>query len=478
MKFLSFTKSFLGGFLNTMRTFIQKRPFVSFFITLLLLFLAIVFGNILSTPSKQKGTKEIQAKKVHTYRIGSAPKVTLQAKIEKSGVINIYAQTGGIVQKVQVTEGNTVEKGTWILSLSSNYQGDDATSISRQISQQQYQFNKDTYQTQKDIIAKQRNIAGQTDVNAEQLRSISAQSIDETNSLISLNQDIISSLDSNLNQYTATNSGGVNDQLILATREMKSQFVAANNGLNEALRLTKYISAEDKPQAEIFRLTKDITFKQLDIQEKTLDLNREISRLQLNLAYIKESLMHPASPVPAVVERVYVHVGQLVNPGTLLATLSATDPEVTAVVSVPLEIAKTVSRMESSTLHIGNTAFSTIPRYISNEATDGQLYTILYSIPNNYWNDVVNAGFIAIDIPIGFANTGKTIPFVPIDAIYQTQDQSYIFTLQHGKAASKSVVLGPVYGRFVQISSGLSDGDEIITDRTVVADDVISSIAQ
>src|SRR5258708_39157121 len=112
-----------------------------------------------------------------------------------------------------------------------------------------------------------------------------------------------------------------------------------------------------------------------------LTLGKDVSNLQANLANINASLMHPASPVAGTVERVNIHIGQTVTPGTPLATIMAGDPDVTAVVAVPSQIAASASRIQPSTLHIGNIPYTTTPRYVTTEATEGSSYAILYSIP-------------------------------------------------------------------------------------------------
>src|SRR5579864_4074472 len=73
------------GYQKVSSTF-RRRPLVSFFVTLGLLLLLIIVGNFLSTPKSQNTQKPL-VKQVNVYHIGSVPKVSLPAKIEKSGVI-------------------------------------------------------------------------------------------------------------------------------------------------------------------------------------------------------------------------------------------------------------------------------------------------------------------------------------------------------------------------------------------------------
>jgi hypothetical protein len=73
--------------------------------------------------------------------------------------------------------------------------------------------------------------------------------------------------------------------------------------LRQAQRTTEQQAANDKAPALLSNLQKDVTLKQLEVQEKTLQLNRDVAKLQVNLAYVNEALMYPASPFAGKVEK-------------------------------------------------------------------------------------------------------------------------------------------------------------------------------
>lgn len=445
---------------------VVKRPILSFFSLLGLLFLLIIIGNILRRP-KPEAKPIIQTRKVEVYKIGSAPKLALQAQVEKSGVVQITSLAGGVVQKIYVEPGTQVTKGQWLVSLASNYQGGNALSLQRQIAETQNKNVEDTYPEQSDLINRQRDLANLSETNFERLRDITSQSIDDTNTLINLNNDIINTLQSNIDSLNASPSGNAN--LILASKQLKSQFLSANLQLNAASRSAQYQQDTNNPPTQIAIAQKDIALKQLDIQKKALDLNREISGLQLRLAQIAEGTMFPAAPFGSTVERIFVREGQAVNPGTTLMTISATiDPPLTANVYVSKDIADKISKIEASILTIGNKTLSLYPAYVTREATQGNLYAVIYNLPQDSYGDVTDKGFINIQVPVGYPDTSAAVPYLPLDAIYQTQEESFVFVKSNGKAQSKQVILGPVYGRFVQIQSGISTGDQVILDRNVV----------
>src|SRR3989344_5071833 len=112
--------------------FIQKNPYRALATTLFLFLILMVLGNLFFAPKPISQDKTFPAKVAHIYKVGSAPQITYQGKIEKTGVIKIVAQTAGIVQSINAYEGQEVAKGTNILSLSTNYSGGNVLSIARQ----------------------------------------------------------------------------------------------------------------------------------------------------------------------------------------------------------------------------------------------------------------------------------------------------------------------------------------------------------
>jgi len=453
--------------------FVRRRPFASFFIALALLFL-VMAANTFLAPKAQEVKKEPVVKSVAVYQIGSAPKTNILAQVEKSGVVQIVAQTPGIVGQINVFEGQQVGKGANLIQLSSNYSGGNAAGVGAAIAQEQYKQVVDTFDTQKDIIKKQREIAEKTDANSDALRDITNQSISDTQGVIDLNDSILSSLNANITNLEATNVGGVNDAAILQTKQLKSQFLSANSQLRMGLRNSQFQASGDKPPAALSDLQREITLRQLDIQEKSLNVNLEISRLQAAMAAINASMFHPVAPFAGTIERVHVQVGDLVNPGTILLTLAGNKQETTVVAKVPGKIARSLSQFEASTIYIDNTSVKVMPAFISQEATYGQLYSVIFTIPAEYQDKLTDGEFIRIEAPIGLPNTGSTVPFVPIDSVYQTQERAFVYVVSDNAAVAKEVKLGEVIGNDVEVESGLSSGDSVILNRNIIAGDKVT----
>ncbi len=474
MKLRSIWRAITQRFTN----FVQKRPFFSFFALLIGLFAVIAIGHQLRKPPATQPQVTVEAKEVELFTLGANPHIQLQAKVEKSGVVTIVAQSPGIVQKIRVKEGDHVKRGSQLLSLSTNYQGGNTSSLARQIAQKNFQFQSDNFQAQKDLIGKQKQIAENNETIEEELRSITRQSLGETESLINLNQTIIDSLNKQIDQLQLINVNGSSDSAILQLRQAEAGTMLSLNTARSALRNNQYQSSDEKEPAEKARLARDLAIQQLDLQEKTIDLNKDIAQLNLRVNQVNEALMYPAAPCPGTVERVFVKVGQSVSPGTPLFVVRGDVNTATAVILASSEIANTVSRFEPTHFTIDGHLISATPRSISQEPTDGSLHSIIYTLPDGYAPEVTNGSYIAADVPVGVNYAKADDPFVPLDAVYQTQENAYVLVAeqqQDGKlvARNRQVQVGEVFGEYVDVLQGVKPGDQVILNRNVIEGDVV-----
>ncbi len=391
-----------------------KRRPMPSFFIVLGLLLAVLIIGNLLQFKAEEKAPAPVTKTVRVYDTGDGTKATFQASIEKSGVIQVVAQAPGIVSSINVKEGDAVGQGTQLVALASNYQGGNAASVQRQIAQAQYDNVVDTFGIQKELIGNQRDVATSSAVISEQ-----------------------------------------------QSEQMKSP----NEKLNTYTTLLRDLQHET-------------TLEQLAVQDKGLDLSKEVSQLQLNLAAISESAMYPASPFVGKVERVYVHIGQVVSPGTPIATVTSAETTTTAVLQVPQRIAQMLLVGQTSTLMIGGKKVSLAPYYVSTQATDGQLYSVFYDIPEQYQKDLSDGDHISVIVPIDESTTVANDPLIPIDAVYQTQESAFVLVVENGKAVTRTVTLGNITGSYVDVLSGLKSSDKVIIDRSVIAGDKIKVASQ
>lgn len=453
----------------------QHHPFRALFFVLALFLLLTILGNVFLAPKPEVTKEEEIVKEVEVHSVGSAAQVTYQGKIEKTGVVKIVAQTPGIVSEINVTEGNHIVRGTRILSLSSNYQGGNALSVARQIAGTTYANAKNTYDDQKEIIAKQRELTNKNSDNAVLMRDIAAQSASSTRDLASLNQDIVDTIEANLEELEATNIGGVNDAAILQTKQALAQFQSALIQTTSSYRNLEIQS--NSASNDTANLQRDIALKQLDIQEKALKMNLDIAGLQLRMAQINEANMFPVSPFTGVVDRVFVVKGQSVNPGTVLAQISGDKQFAQLIVNVPEDIAKNISVYEPSVLYFDNGEVAELmPQHVSRDATTGVLYSVIYDLGDPRVSSLTDSAYIEVKIPIGAPDTLEIDPYIPIDSIVQTQDKAVIYVVDRDRAKAVEVVLGQIQGRYVQVLSVLPENAKVILNRDVINGDKVKVI--
>jgi HlyD family secretion protein len=457
---------------NRTTSFIQRHPLASFAIAFGLLIAVLLLARLLQPTPEEKGPERV-AKVVEVYSIGDGPKAAYQARIDKTGVVTLVAQSPGIVQNIALKEGDRINKGQQLISLSTNYQGGNAGSVQRQIAQRQYQNVIDTFATQNQLIQSQRDVATASAENAQRTRDITRQSLGETSDLINANQDQLDQINDTIDTLEANNPAGANDQQISELQGAANQLQGGLNQLRTAQRTSEYQASNENPPATLANAQKDVALKQLDVQQKSLELNRDVSKLQVKLAKVNEALMYPASPFTGTIQNIAVRQGQAVNAGTELATIAADDIASTATLQVPQAVASLLSVGEPSSIKVNNRTISVTPYYVSTEATTGQLYTVKYDIPEEFQKEFANGEYIAIEVPLKASDTTSAVPLIPIDAVYQTQDKAFVLVTDKGKAVSKDIKVGEVFGNFVQVENGLKNGDQIILNRNVIAGDTI-----
>ncbi len=456
---------------------VDRRPMLWFFILLLLLTGAIVAGNYLRKPPETIDNKNTSPKEVTLYALDGTPEIVVDAKVDKSGVVKIVAQSGGIVNTVLVKEGAKVRAGQTLVSLSSNYQGGTVQTVQRQLAQKNYDSLAANYDTQKDLIIKRRDIANNVDTQADEMRAIADKSLGDTRATITANEDMLRSLDSQIAAMEANNVDGANSATIAQSKQARAQLVSALGQLRSGLRTAEYQAASDKAPATLSDRQREVTLEGLDLEEKGLDVQKDVAQLNLRLAQIGESLMYPSSPFAGVVERVYVKKGQVVAPGTPIAQVTGGITSVRAVALLSEQIADRVSRIEMSKVKIGNETVEMLPTYVSGEATDGMMFAVSYAISAKYVDSFTDGGNILITIPLSQEEDSNVL-YVPMDALYQTEEASYLFVAEiqeNGElhATEKKVSLGAINGNYVEVVEGLDKGDRVIVDRNVVSGDLV-----
>jgi multidrug efflux pump subunit AcrA (membrane-fusion protein) len=445
-------------------SFIQRHPFASLSIVLGIFLLLMIVGNVLLSPKKSTQEVTNAPKKVQVFSVGKAAEISYQGKIEKSGVVKILAQAPGVVESINVSEGQEIGQGANILSMASNYSGGNTLSVARQLAAVTYQNTKDTYNSQKDIISQQRQLADKNKDNAASMRDIVNSSAASTSNLISLQQDIVNQLQTNVDNATPADKFAAQTALAPA----KSALIQMQSSYN-SLQLQA-----NSTSADIANLNHDIAIKQLDLQEKSLQTALNTAGLQLRMAAINEASMFPASPFSGTVNKIFVHEGDSVNPGTPLAQISADSQHGEVAVYVPANIAQNISRYEASTLFFPNKTVRMTPTVVSLDATNGTLYSVVYDLGDADINRLTDSAYIPVQIPIGVPQASNIDPYIPLDSVFQTQEEAFVYVVDdQSRAKSYKVKLGQIQGQYVEALSGVPQNAKVILNRNVIEGDKV-----
>lgn len=460
---------------NSLIRLVNRFPLRSFFGLLTALFILILLANWLGKAPQSTENSEVVAKAVPVFHLGTLPKLSFTGQVKKSGTITITAQGSGIVAAIPAPAGTTVRTGQRLLSLASNYQGGNAASTQRQIAAATYAQVQKNLPLQQNIIAQNRTIAEQSQVNTDQLRKISSASLQNTTEMIAASKNALRGIDDLISTQEQQPSAAINDLTLASLRQQRIGLLSGLTSAEQSLSNTAYSTSGGQAPAALSRLTKETTLKQLDLEARNLMLNAELSQLNLRLTSITEATMFPVAPFAGTVAKVHVKVGEQVSPGTPLISFSGQQQSTTVEVSVPAQVAPRLSRTEFSTLTWNQQNIELVPQAISGEPTTGNLVAVTFMLPEGIAADTLTDGqFITVQIPLGATHGSLTTPYIPLDAIYQTENVAYILVIKDGKAQPQEIEVGQVYNGYVEVVSGIDSAIDIILDRGIIAGAAVS----
>lgn len=450
----------------------EKWPIFSLIILLLIFISLLVIGRK-KTKQKTNLDEVIEPKVVEIYDFAQ-PTLETQALVDKTGYLKIVAQTSGVVNKIYVKEGEDIKRNQKLVYLSSNYQGSNVSSLQRQKAQKAYNFEKDHLDDNKHLIALQKALVEEKSNNEDEIKKIKQNSLNDTNSLLEFNLDMITKIDEKLEKLKDANSNHSNDEAIMQLEAQKSQVWSGVNQLRSAKYNLDYELEEDTPVEKLADLNKDLTLKQLDLQEKALELKVEVAKIDYNLALLSESLSVPVTPFSGRVEKIFVKKGQVVSPGQIIALVSADDNESSLIVDLPKNLAEKINFNKNAKLIFEDKNIAVVPTFQSNDVVSNNLYSFYYQIPEIYQSKFSFNQVLTIKLPL---NSNQDSLLAPIDAIYQTQNDSFVYLAASREAQlvaqTQEVELGEVLGNLVVVKSGLDENSQLILNRNIVNNDLI-----
>ncbi len=456
--------TYLRGFFRN-----NWRSVFLFSIGLLILLLTVGWWLRRETPDEQK---TVQPKNIEVYSIGEAPALTFMARVDKAGVVTVQAQSPGVINWIGVTEGDWVKKGSRLVQIGATYNTGSVQGAQAAVARKQYELAKLTRLEQEETLKIQREIAQQVSQNASDLREIARDSAAETRGVVDINNQLLDTIENNLQALEALPQNEQTETQIFSTRQLQSQLRAANTQLNSSLRNADYQGSDQNAPAQLSDLQRELTLQQLDTQEKTLILQEEIARLGSHVAGVSAAVMSPTAPIAGVVERINVKKYDSVNPGQVLLTITGTEVATKLSVALPKTIATKVSLSEMCTIFTDDGLTFLVPvSFIASEAADDGMYYATIVLDKE--NDLVDGGYVRVELPISLADASSSYPSLPIDAVFQLQNSAHVHLFIDGKAEQRSIQLGEVFGSMVEVKDGLLSGDQVILNRNVNEGDLV-----
>lgn len=141
---------------------LEKRPTLSFIVILILLFGVIFLASMSRKPEAVVEKVAESPKTSRVFAVRESGFVTTTARVKKSGVIDVVALTGGMVQSIPVRVGQSIAAGTTLAVLTNDY-GVNASRLSAEKARLEQNFTDRVFSLQKEINTRERKIADDND---------------------------------------------------------------------------------------------------------------------------------------------------------------------------------------------------------------------------------------------------------------------------------------------------------------------------
>lgn len=449
--------------------FVKRGAFIKKNLRRLLIAVAALFLIVLviaQFTKKPVETPQVAAPKplkVETMFVnGQTAGIETTGTVKNLGSVTLVAQTAGPVKSIADVEGKDVKSGTSIVSQETGYGTGNAGYISVQIAQKNVEMSQSNYKNTQDSVNKTRQIADENRTNTEELRKISEQSIGDTQNLLNTAQAIVDKINTDIAASSDPN-------VIQGLRQQLVQYQSIIAGNNTALRNLQYSTNKDKSPEKLADYAKDSVYISTQMQLDAARIGSEISELSLKSARVMASLNTVRAPFAGSIERIYVTKGQYLNPGTPVAKIAG-KTELNLVVPVSGYAASQIPDTGLIDVQLSGKTIQVPVTHVPNTPTAGDLYEVVATIPESYRDEVYEGQSIRVTLPTIAKRTGENMNThrVPLESVFVTNLERYVFVYQDGKAVRKIVETGEVIGDQIEIKSGLNNGDQLILDRRVI----------
>lgn len=453
----------IKAFFGSVFQFIKRNLKRLLLVVAALFIISLIVTQVTKKPAETPEVAAPKPLKVQTMIVnGDTAGIETTGTIQNLGSVTLVAQTAGPVKNISAVEGKEVARGAQIVSQETGYGTGNAAWVGVQIAQKNLEMAQNSYKNTQESVSKARQIADENRTNTEELRKISEKSIGDTQNLLNTTNEVIKKIEADIAANTDPN-------IIQGLRQQLVQYQSIVAGNNSSLRNLQYSTDTSKSPNKLADYSKDSVYIATQMQLDAARISAEISELSLKSSRIMASLNTVRAPFAGSIERVFVTKGQYVTPGTPVAKLSG-KTQLSLVIPVSGFAASQVPDTGLITMEVGSKTLQVPVTHVPNTPTSGQLYEVLATIPDTYKEEVYEGQSVTVTLPTIAKRTGEDMNShrVPLESVFVTNIERYVFIYQDGKAVRKTVETGDVIGDQIEIKSGINSGDQLILDRRVI----------
>lgn len=211
---------------------------------------------------------------------------------------------------------------------------------------------------------------------------------------------------------------------------------------------------------EVQLLQAESNVKSLENQIKTMQENVKIAQEQLNLSNVY-------SDVSGVADEVNIHVGEMFTGAQGMGIKIVNTNSLKVVTDIPenyLSRVKRGTQVQIVVPDVNKTYNSTISLISQSVSSTSRGFTAEIKIP---YDNSLKPGQSAVVKILDYSNANGIV--IPVNLVQSDESSKYVYILEklsNGKtvAKKKQVVIGEVYGNNVEIKSGLTAGEQLISE--------------
>lgn len=291
------------------------------------------------------------------------------------------------------------------------------------------------------------------------------QYINAGDALITLDeQDIRNNIKASESQLKVTEQQLSSAEVSLKKLKLNLEDVQRNYDRQKALYEKEAISQVDFIAAEKSLNSAQADYEAGNISIETAKANIEAQKV--SLANLQDSLNNTVikAPISGVITGKSVSIGQMVSPGTALATINNISA-VYAKIQVPEDKINSVKIGQAATVTIdgSDTTYNGIVQNIDLSVdTSARVFNCKIKIDNS--DKTLYPGvFAKVDLISGDKTQMIT---VPINALVGSEGNYSVFINDNGKAKKQEVTIGETDENNVEITSGIQNGEQVICSNT------------